>query len=130
MPGELHTFYSVDQAVTDDVDEGREEFTREFLQSIELSGLPPSILQLKIGAPIMLLWNLRPSEGLCNGTRLVVKDFSQHVIHAQILTGNCKGNDCLIPHIQLYLLPDDLPFIISCRQFLVRLCFAMTVNKS
>ena len=99
MPGELHTFYSVDQAVTDDVDEGREEFTCEFLQSIEFSGLPPSILQLKINVPIMLLRNLWPSEGLCNGTRLVVKDFSQHVIHVRILTGDCKGNDCLIPRI-------------------------------
>jgi len=130
MPGQLHTFYSVDQAVTDDLAEGREEFTREFLQAIELSGLPPSILQLKIGAPIMLLRNLRPSEGLCNGTRLVVKDFSQHVIHARILTGDYKGNDCLIPRIQLHSLPDDLPFIIGRRQFPVRPCFAMTVNKS
>jgi hypothetical protein len=130
MPGELRTFYSVDQAVTDDVDEGREEFTREFLQSIELSGLPPSILQLKIGAPIMLLRNLRPSEGLCNGTRLVVKGFSSHVIHARILTGDCKGNDCLIPRIQLYSLPNELPFVINRRQFPTRLCFAITVNKS
>jgi hypothetical protein len=58
LPGELQTFYSVDLANTDDIQEGREEFTLEFLQGIELPGFSLSILQLKIGAPIMLLRNL------------------------------------------------------------------------
>ena len=76
IPYPMHTFYSVDSADTGDGPTGREEFPREFLQRIDLTGLPPSTIRLKKGAPIMLLRNLRPSDGLCNGARLVVMDCS------------------------------------------------------
>jgi hypothetical protein len=75
---------------------------REYLQTVNLPGMPPSILNLKVGAPIMLLQNLDPSEGLCNGTRLVVRKITKHIIHARILTGDYKGKDCLIPRIKLH----------------------------
>jgi hypothetical protein len=80
MPGNVQTYYSVDEANTDDVASGHEEFPREYLQSISLSGLPPAELQLKVGAPIMLLRNLRPREGLCNGTRLVITHLYRYLI--------------------------------------------------
>jgi hypothetical protein len=51
----------------------------------------------------MLLRNLDPSEGLCNGTWLVVRKITKHIIHACILTGNYKGMDYLIPCIELHL---------------------------
>jgi hypothetical protein len=38
-------------------------------QLLEL-GLPPHKLMLKEGCPVMLLRNLDPKRGLCNGTRL------------------------------------------------------------
>lgn len=130
LPGEPLTMYSVDGSDTDDATPGREEFTREFLQSIDLPGLPPSILNLKVGAPIMLLRNLRPSEGLCNGTRLVVTGLNRNVIHARIVSGDHKGRRCHIPRIRLFSLEGDLPFILRRRQFPVRLCFAITANKA
>lgn len=83
---------------------GCDEFPREFLQSIDLPTLLLSILHLKVGAPIMLLRNIRPSEGLYNGTRLVVSALSQRIIHATILTGDRKGCRCLISRIQLRFL--------------------------
>lgn len=43
----------------------------EFLNSLRLSGMPAHKLVLKVGAPIILLRNLQPSGGLCNGTRLL-----------------------------------------------------------
>ncbi|CAG8797277.1 21607_t:CDS:1, partial [Cetraspora pellucida] len=59
----------------------------EYLHSLNKSGLPPHKLSLKIGASIMLLHNINPSEGLCNGTRLICCTFSQHVIEVQVISG-------------------------------------------
>jgi hypothetical protein len=92
--------------------------------------MPPSILNLKVGAPIMLLRNLDLLEGLCNGTRLVVRKITKHIIYAHILAGDYKGKGYLIPRIELHSLEGELPFILCCQQFPVCLCFAMTVNKS
>ena len=42
----------------------------EFLQQLNAGGLPPALLCLKVGSPVILLRNLDPGEGLCNGTRM------------------------------------------------------------
>ncbi|XP_057719705.1 uncharacterized protein LOC130934133 [Arachis stenosperma] len=44
----------------------------EFLNQIKCSGLPNHLLKLKKGVPIILLRNIDPAGGLCNGTRLIV----------------------------------------------------------
>ena len=46
-------------------------YSPEFLRSLKISDPPPGELKLKVGIPIILLRNLNPSEGLCNGTRLI-----------------------------------------------------------
>eukprot|EP00123_Amoebidium_parasiticum_P010315 comp20018_c0_seq1/m.24564 comp20018_c0_seq1/g.24564 ORF comp20018_c0_seq1/g.24564 comp20018_c0_seq1/m.24564 type:complete len:168 (-) comp20018_c0_seq1:393-896(-) len=63
----------------------------EFLNSLNCGSLPPYNLQLKIGSPIMLLRNLSPSEGLCNGTRLIVRAVGHRVIDAEIAMGHHAG---------------------------------------
>ena len=74
MNGEVFTSYSADKAV----DEGdAETYATEYLNTVNLSNLPPHELKLKIGAPVILLHNLSPSTGLCNGTRLHVARISQ-----------------------------------------------------
>lgn len=61
--------------------------------------MPRFKLEIKVGCPIMVLRNLAPSEGLCNGTRLLVTRCGQHVIEAKILTGDKAGEIVFIPRI-------------------------------
>ncbi|KAL6876351.1 hypothetical protein ACP4OV_012923 [Aristida adscensionis] len=59
----------------------------EFLNSITANNFPHHDITLKVGVPIMLLQNLSQSEGLCNGTRLIVTSLGSSVIEAVIMTG-------------------------------------------
>lgn len=79
----------------------------------------------------MLLRNLDPSEGLCNGTRMVCKEFEDNVIHAEIIVGHHVGKHAFIPRIPLSPAENEgYPFQFRIKQFLIRLCFAMTINKA
>lgn len=94
-------------------------------------GLPPHKLTLKINAPIILLRNINPTEGLCNGTRLLCKGFNKNVIYAEISVGNYAGKPVFIPRITLEAPHDNfssIPF--KRKQFPIRLCYAMTINKA
>jgi hypothetical protein len=42
--------------------------------------VPPHKLRLKVGAPIILLRNINPKNGLCNGTRLQVTHLARNVV--------------------------------------------------
>ncbi|KAF7821877.1 putative helitron helicase-like domain-containing protein [Senna tora] len=87
-PGDDHILYSFD-SVDDDP---RNLYQQGFLNSISPSGMPPYVLRLKKGVPIMLLRNIDPKAGLCNGTRLICRDFLPNVIDVEILTGQMKGD--------------------------------------
>ena len=45
----------------------------EYLCSLNPTGLPTHRLVVKPGDPLILLRNLEPGAGLCNGTRLIFK---------------------------------------------------------
>jgi ATP-dependent DNA helicase PIF1 len=56
------TYLSIDVNNSDD-----NNYPIEYLNTIDISGMPPHVLRLKKHAPVILLRNLNPSEGLCNG---------------------------------------------------------------
>jgi len=130
MPGEEHRFEAVNHVdVAEDV-VAAEPFAVEYLQSINLASIPPSCLRLKIGAPLILIRNLSPRKGLCNGTRMRVLGIRRTCLQVAILGGTFDGLIRLLPRIKLTTTDEDLPFILERTQFPVRLCFSMTVNKS
>jgi len=130
MPGEEHRFEAVNQVDLSEDAAAAEPFAVVYLQSISLASIPPSSLRLKIGAPLILIRNLSPREGLCNGTRLRVVGIRRTCLQVAILGGRFNGMVRLLLRIKLTTTEEDLPFILERTQFPVRLCFAMTVNKS
>lgn len=124
IPGEATTFKSIDTVMNEDE---AVNYPTEFLNSLDLPGMPPHILTLKIGVPIILLRNINPPR-LCNGTRLSVKKIMNNIIEGTILNGKFKGEDVLVPRIPM--IPIDIPFEFKRMQFPVRLAFAMTINKA
>ncbi|KAG3001519.1 hypothetical protein PC120_g20227 [Phytophthora cactorum] len=86
---------------TDSVEEDEEVncFEQEVLHTVNINGIPPHKLTLKKSAPIMMMRNLNPDLGLCNGTRLRIVERKSHVIHVTIMTGERQGQHVLIPRI-------------------------------
>ncbi|XP_010445523.1 PREDICTED: uncharacterized protein LOC104728200 [Camelina sativa] len=111
LESEEMTYLSVDSIDPTYVDSLKNPaITPDFLNSIKLSGLPHHTLRLKVGAPVMLLRNIDPKGGLCNGTRLQITQMTNHVVEAKVITGDRIGDIVLIP--QIVLTPSDtkLPF--------------------
>ena len=68
-------------------DDSRNNYPIDFLNSITPNGLPPHELKIKTNCPVIFLCNLNPNNGLCNGTRLMVRAFQDNAIDAEIVAG-------------------------------------------
>ncbi|KAL2901227.1 ATP-dependent DNA helicase PIF1 [Bienertia sinuspersici] len=131
LPGDVQSYYSCDTLghIGDGgFFEGMEP--TELLNSLNMSGLPNHCLDLKVGAPVILLRNMNQSIGLCNGTRLIIKKLGYRVIEAQVITGPRSGDSVLIPRIDLLPSEKKIDVQLKRRQFPLKLAFSMTINKS
>jgi hypothetical protein len=127
LPGAQVDFLSADFAEDMEV---ANTYPSEFLNTLEVSGMPSHKLSFRIGAPVMLLRNLDPLAGLCNGTRLIIRRFTMRIVEAEIITGKGAGNVAFISRIKFISDNSGLPFTFARKQFPLRLAYAMTINKS
>ncbi|GBP30874.1 hypothetical protein EVAR_91615_1 [Eumeta japonica] len=123
IPGETTTYTSIDTVVNQDQ---VVNCPTEFLNSLDLLGMPPHVLTLKIGVPIILLRNINPPR-LCDGTRLSVKEMKNNVMEATILTGKFKDENVLLPRVPM--IPTDMPFEFKHLPFPLRLALAIIMYQ-
>ncbi|XP_058747147.1 uncharacterized protein LOC131620148 [Vicia villosa] len=132
IPGDMRDYYSSNTVYKSEINDDTvvNILTPEFLSSLRTSGLPTHHLKLKVGTPIMLMRNIDQSEGLCNGTRLIVTKLGTHVIEASIIAGKNCGNQVYIPRMDMSPSQSPWPFKLNRRQFPIIVSYAMTINKS
>ncbi|KAF8083384.1 hypothetical protein N665_0776s0009 [Sinapis alba] len=131
LSGEERVYLSSDSVDPTDVKSKDDSiFSPEFLNSIKSSGLPNHTLRLKIGTPVMILRNIDPNEGLCNGTRLQITQLANHILEAKVITGTRVGEKVFLHRVLLTPTDSKLPFKMRRRQFPLKVAFAMTINKS
>ncbi|KYN21838.1 ATP-dependent DNA helicase PIF1, partial [Trachymyrmex cornetzi] len=122
-------YTSVDTLETSDNEDISEVIVTEYLNSLNPTCLPPHELRLRRYTVVMLIRNLNISEGLCNGTRLLILDLENNLLRCEILSGNKIGEIIFLNRITLYC-ENVYPFTFKRRQFPVKLAFVMTINKS
>nr|XP_011457383.1 PREDICTED: uncharacterized protein LOC101301620 [Fragaria vesca subsp. vesca] len=132
LPGHMMSYLSCDSicSTNDNAENLSLSYPPELLNSIEISGLPSHKLVLKKGMPVMLLRNLNQTNGLCNGTRLIITNLFEKIIEARVLTGTHMNQKVFLPRIVLTGSDIKWPFILRRRQFPIRACYGMTINKS
>ena len=126
LPGEAHVLLSADSVEPNQA----ALYPTEFLNSITPTGLPPHRLLLREFASIILLRSLDPTQGMCNGSRLSVRAFLNHVIDAEIVTGIHRSKRVFIPRSFYFLFYSFIfPFVLKRKQFPIRPAFCITINK-
>jgi len=132
IPGEEKIYLSCDSPINKSSMSGRLDdiHTPEFLNTINASGIPNHRIRLKVGVPVMLMRNLDPTIGLCNGTRLIITRMGRYVLEGKVITGTNIGEKVYIPRLSLSPSDTRIPFKFQRRQFPISVCFAMTINKS
>jgi len=108
-------------------------FSVEYCNSLDPTGLPQHEIILKPGVPVMLIRNLNPSAGLCNGTRMIFSHMSPNgrVMYCK-LKDEVSGQYSLvaIPRICLRPKEKEYPFEWSRLQFAITVAFSTTINKA
>jgi ATP-dependent exoDNAse (exonuclease V) alpha subunit len=134
FPGDKAVFTSADSIAENQRD--YDYIPIEYLHTMTPSGFPLHTLEVKAGAPLMLLRNLDPTQGLYNGTRMILVSWTARVLKCHVLRQGNDGvehedeNTVFIPRMNLEVNAEENPIPLKRRQFPVRLSFAMTINKA
>ena len=125
FPGGVKVYRS-----NDSVEENEHQYPIEFLNTLCPSVMPPHTYLLKKQSIIMLLRNLDPINGPCNGTRYVIEHLHDHIIDAKIACGPHAGKRIFIPRITKIPSDNIFPIHMKREQFSVRPAFAIASNKA
>ncbi|XP_074337348.1 uncharacterized protein LOC141674540 [Apium graveolens] len=90
-----------------------EAFPVEYLNSLNVDGMPPHDLKLKVGAVVMLIRNLNQTLGLCNAIRMIVTKCLKFCVECEVICGIFVGSKHFIPRMKLFPSDTKMPFKLS-----------------
>jgi hypothetical protein len=102
-------------------------FSVDNLQQISSSDIPPHILTLRVGMPVMCMQNLDVSEGICNGTPMIVERLDPEVVWCRVKT---RYGEQLHPFAPTAFKYDANGFKFTRTQIPLRISFAATINRA
>ena len=105
FPGKYKIYKSCDST-----DDNSHEYPMELLNSMNLPGVAPHKLSLKNGMIVMLLRNIDPKNGHCNGVKYIINNMLDHVIEVTAISGSFAGNRLFVPRIFMEPSVSHLPF--------------------
>ena len=105
-------------------------WSTDILNGMRANGMPEHRLELKIGCMLILLRNIAPAKGLCNGTRLTLLKVKENVLVCAIQTGKFKTQRVCLTRVRLHSKKGEFACTLIRHQYPVRLAFGMTINKS
>ena len=101
----------------------------KFLRICEFFSLFSARLRFKIDVFVMLLRNMYSKQKLCNNIRLIITIVKRFVLKICIFDNFMNEQIRLISRILITNIFENLFWIVQRKQFFIRLCFAMIVNK-
>uniref|UniRef100_A0AC35TIB5 ATP-dependent DNA helicase n=1 Tax=Rhabditophanes sp. KR3021 TaxID=114890 RepID=A0AC35TIB5_9BILA len=114
IPGEVVHLLSADLLLSNpSVAEDIQNLPIEYLNSLAPSGMPVHDLRLKLNCIVMVLRNLNIKNGICNGTRLIVKGINSKFITCEHILNSRIGETVFIPRIILMSPEKEFPFTFS-----------------
>ena len=105
------------------------DYPVEHLNEINASSLPLAKLEMKAECPVMILKSLDQSRGVCNGSRGILTRYRNRVLEVRLITGQYAGETVFIPRVPNQPSDEENSFKFIRKQFPVRLCLAITINK-
>ena len=129
IKGDEFILYSADTMVIDkESNPDDQHMSTEILNSYKETGIPNHKIKIKIGALCILTRNLNFSEGLVNGTKVVINRICKFLLEVYKPDSPLKTH--LIPRVIFKFTAGKQGCEVLRKQFPVRLAYALTINKS